>query len=131
MNIKRILTFAIVAPSVLYLTFVGTLYLNQTSMIYPGARNRVQPVAPHAEGSELLEISTPKADVEAIFLPATDGLAVQQPVMIFAHGNGEVIDYWLTELHGFRERGIGVLLVEYPGFGRSTGEPSEKSIRAT
>ena len=54
----------------------------------------------------------------------------RQPVVIFAHGNGEVIDYWLSALHGFRERGIGVLLVEYPGYGRSTGSPSEASIRA-
>jgi hypothetical protein len=39
--------------------------------------------------------------------------ATQKPVVIFGHGNGEVIDYWLTALHGFRERGIGVLLVEW------------------
>jgi hypothetical protein len=55
---------------------------------------------------------------------------VSKPVMNFGHGNGEVIDYWITAFDGFRERGIGVLLVEYPGYGRSTGSPSGVSIRA-
>ncbi len=49
--------------------------------------------------------------------------------MIFAHGNGEVTDYWVSAFEGFRQRGIGVLLVEYPGYGRSTGSPSEQSLR--
>src|SRR5205823_5971732 len=52
------------------------------------------------------------------------------PAMIFAHGNGEVIDFWVGGFNGFRERGIGVLLVEYPGYGRSGGVPSESSIGA-
>jgi dienelactone hydrolase len=41
-----------------------------------------------------------------------------------------VIDYWVKSLDGFRERGIAVLLVEYPGYGRSTGVPSERAVRA-
>jgi len=41
-----------------------------------------------------------------------------------------VNDDWLTALNGFRTRGIGVLLVEYPGYGRSSGKPSESAIRA-
>jgi pimeloyl-ACP methyl ester carboxylesterase len=62
------------------------------------------------------------------FLPAhTVG---RRPLVIFAHGNGEVIDYWTEALDGFRERNVGVLLVEYPGYGRSGGTPSEGSIGA-
>jgi pimeloyl-ACP methyl ester carboxylesterase len=49
--------------------------------------------------------------------------------VVFGHGNGEVTDEWLTALSGFRERGIGVLLIEYPGYGRSDGSPSGASIR--
>jgi hypothetical protein len=38
--------------------------------------------------------------------PAIAGAdAVSKPVVIFGHGNGEVIDYWITPFHGFRERG--------------------------
>jgi len=45
-----------------------------------------------------------------------------------AHGNGELIDFWPNELNRFTNLGIGVLLVEYPGYGRSTGPQSQSSI---
>jgi len=51
-----------------------------------------------------------------------------RPAVIFAHGNAEIIDQWPETLKKFTELGIGVLLVEYPGYGRSKGSPSQKSI---
>ena len=116
----------------MYLAFLSLVYFNQRTLIYPGTMNRVNASAPNAEGAEVFKIETGEGAVEAIFLPATGGAGLgPKPVMIYAHGNGEVIDYWLTGLQSFRERGIGVLLVEYPGYGRSTGQPSEKSIGAS
>ncbi|MDP6977341.1 MAG: alpha/beta hydrolase [Myxococcota bacterium] len=50
------------------------------------------------------------------------------PVVIFTHGNGELIDHWLPIYQEATRRGVGVLLVEYPGYGRSGGKPSQKSI---
>lgn len=50
------------------------------------------------------------------------------PVVIFAHGNGELIDHWTSAFSPLIDRGIGVLLVEYPGYGRSKGAPTESSI---
>lgn len=84
---------------------------------------------PPAPGLEALRIETPQGAIESLFQPAR-GPASRQPAVIFAHGNGEVVDDWISALHGFQERGIGVLLVEYPGYGRSGGTPSEASIRA-
>jgi pimeloyl-ACP methyl ester carboxylesterase len=114
----------------LYLGYLALLFFSQGSIIYPGATDHVEPSAPKAPGLEVLVLSTPAGQVEALFLPATASAdRVPQPVMIFGHGNGEVTDYWVSGLDGFRERGIGVLLVEYPGYGRTTGSPSERSIR--
>jgi fermentation-respiration switch protein FrsA (DUF1100 family) len=48
--------------------------------------------------------------------------------LIFAHGNGEVIDYWPDVMQMFADRGVAVLLVEYPGYGRSDGKPTQKAI---
>jgi len=53
------------------------------------------------------------------------------PVVIFTHGNGELIDHWGPIFQRATERGVGVLLVEYPGYGRSGGKPSQKSITRT
>jgi fermentation-respiration switch protein FrsA (DUF1100 family) len=51
--------------------------------------------------------------------------------VVFAHGNGELIDDWAAAFEPPRRWGAGVLLVEYPGYGRSTGSPSQDSIAAT
>lgn len=131
MNLRRILAFGVVGAGALYAVFLCALYFTQSSIIFPGTKNRVDSDPPQTKGSEVLRISTSEGNVDAIFLPATaGGDGVPKPVMIFGHGNGEVIDYWITAFEGFRQRGIGVLLVEYPGYGRSTGSPSEVSIRA-
>ena len=50
--------------------------------------------------------------------------------MIYTHGNGELIDDWVDGFEEPRGWGMNVLLVEYPGYGRSGGAPSERSIRA-
>ncbi len=130
MKVKRVLVVTAAAVGALYMGFLCLLFFMQGSFIYPGAKNRVDPVPPLGHGAEVLRMVTSEGNIEALFLPAmTGGGASSGPLVIFAHGNGEVIDYWIEALDGFRERGIGVLLVEYPGYGRSTGSPSEKSIR--
>jgi pimeloyl-ACP methyl ester carboxylesterase len=130
MTPRKALGLTALVAALLYLTFLCGLYFSQTSMIYPGTRNHVDPAAPASQGVEVLRIPASAGDIEALFLPSESSPPAPQPLVIFAHGNGEVTDYWLTALNGFRERGIGVLLVEYPGYGRSTGAPSESSIRS-
>jgi uncharacterized protein len=130
MILRKILALILGAAVLLYMGFLGLLYFSQSSIIYPGVKNHVAPTAPQPPGAELLKVSTSGGTVDALFLPASDdATATRKPLVIFAHGNGEVIDYWVSGLNGFRERGIGVLLVEYPGYGRSSGSPSERSIR--
>ena len=48
--------------------------------------------------------------------------------MIIAHGNADFIDRWVDIAGLLSKKRIGVLLVEYPGYGRSTGNPSQNSI---
>jgi pimeloyl-ACP methyl ester carboxylesterase len=67
--------------------------------------------------------------VESWYLaPGTAADRTPAPVVIFAHGNGELIDFWPDELKNFTKFGWGLLLVEYPGYGRSAGRPSQESI---
>jgi len=51
--------------------------------------------------------------------------------MIVGHGNAELIDFCQIDFEPFTYLGLGVLLVEYPGYGRSEGTPSQKSITET
>jgi uncharacterized protein len=124
----KLLIIVATAAAALYVVYLCGLFFEQSLLIYPGTQIAVAREPPQAEGAEPLKVVTSQGSVEAVFLPAPS--AARQPVVIFAHGNGEVIDSWMSNLHGFQERGIGVLLVEYPGYGRSGGSPSERSIRA-
>ncbi|HET9864874.1 MAG TPA: alpha/beta hydrolase [Steroidobacteraceae bacterium] len=82
-----------------------------------------------AERGESLWFDIEGSRVEAWLLPAAvDGPA---PLLIYAHGNGELIDFWAKPFAALRAAGIHVLLVEFPGYGRSEGRPSERSITAT
>ena len=128
-KLARPLMVLAATAAALYVAYLCGLFFGQSSLIYPGVRIAVGPAPPEVDGVAPLRIATSQGSAEALFLPAP-AQGGQQPIVIFAHGNGEVIDYWVSALHGFQQRGIGVLLVEYPGYGRSAGAPSESSIRA-
>jgi fermentation-respiration switch protein FrsA (DUF1100 family) len=85
--------------------------------------------APGIPGLEKIWLNTTFGKVESWYLPpiaARD--SGPAPVIIFAHGNGELIDFWPQELKRFNKLGLGLLLVEYPGYGRSQGKPTQKSV---
>lgn len=90
---------------------------------------------PHAgdgiQGLERWWLDIDDGKVEAWFIRGE--AATQQapaPAVIFAHGNGELIEYWPTALARYRQLGISLLLVEYRGYGRSSGTPSQDDIVA-
>jgi pimeloyl-ACP methyl ester carboxylesterase len=117
----------------LYGAVCGLLFLGQRRIIFP--RHFIPDVpaekVPPA-GVERLWIKTPHATVEAWLLPPDrTPPSGRYPAAIFAHGNAELIDFWLPELRSLTRLGVGVLLVEYPGYGRSTGNPSMDSITQT
>ena len=66
----------------------------------------------------------------AILLLADDRFTGPRPLIVFAHGNGELAEYWVGEFGTMRSWGTSVLLLEYPGYGGAPGSPSEASIRA-
>src|SRR5688572_30017025 len=88
-------------------------------------RLRQQPSLP-AEG-ESWWIDTPEGRVEGWFLPA-QGASTPRPLVLFAHGNGELIDDWPELLAPYRAQGVHVLLPEYRSYGRSGGTPGERAL---
>ena len=121
------------AAAVLVLFAIAAIYLVtalQKFLTFPGAHPSVQRLAARDEaGGESIWLDIDGERVEAWFLPATG--ALPHPLLIHAHGNGELIDIQTKSVAPLRAAGISVLLVEYPGYGRSGGNPSEKSVTAT
>lgn len=129
MQVSPFLRFLILA-AIAYAGYGMLVYLLQRRIIYPGRTIQVSGKAP--AGIVSIAINTAAGPGEAWFMPPLTGKrGERRPLVIFFHGNGEVIDYLPGQVEGFRELGMGVLLVEYPGFGRSSGSPSESSITRT
>ncbi len=114
---------------VAYSGYCVVVFVMQRQVLFPRYRIR-PPKTVHISHPEKIWLDTRGGKVEAWFFPPVPG-AVPAPAVIFAHGNSELIDFWAQELKKFNELGLGVLMVEYPGYGRSEGNPSQESIAET
>ena len=117
---------------IFYCGYCVFLFLMQRSILFP--RNQIPfptDTGVAIPGLEKIWLDTEFGKIETWYLPPVSGpQAKPAPAVIFGHGNGELIDYWPQALQNFNQMGIGLLLVEYPGYGRSSGTPSEQSITA-
>ncbi len=111
----------------LVLVYWTFLFFWQRSMLFPAPSAAAAPARPPDAQSIWLDI--PNGRVEAWYLPPTkQETRAPAPLLVFTHGNGELIDDWPSDFEAPRQWGVGVLLVEYPGYGRSSGSPSERSV---
>ncbi len=97
-------------------------------LIYPAPPVRVASPPPPLE-----EVALPVSDgmtVSAWHFPA-DALPPARPAVLFFHGNGENLETLRQAglFHQFGSLRVGFLAVDYPGYGRSSGRPSEEANR--
>lgn len=122
-TVLRLFSLAVFA----YASYALLMFLMQRQFIYPGRHIRVS--GPPPAGIEPIAVVTAAGQGEAWFMPPLKRRqGERRPLVIFFHGNGEVMDNLPEQAEGFRGLGMGVLLVEYPGFGRFPGKPDEKGI---
>jgi fermentation-respiration switch protein FrsA (DUF1100 family) len=126
--IARSLVTPVVLLVLCLLGYWGLLFCLQRWMLFPAP-----PVAgapPRPPDARQIWLTIPGAGVEAWYLAPFEPGQRRAPLLIFAHGNGELIDYWATEFNQPRTWGMGILLLEYPGYGRSGGAPSQETVVA-
>jgi len=104
------------------------LFFAQRAVLFPRSLAIGGGADPESAGGQRLWLETAGGRVEAWWLPGAGSGLAPRPLILFAHGNGELIDHWVDELARLREWGFSLLLLEYPGYGRSQGSPSERSI---
>lgn len=104
------------------------LFIAQRSMLFQPPGIAGAPARP-ADARQIW-LATSAGEVEAWYLPPLTVAAGPAPLLLFAHGNAELIDFWPAEFEEPRRRGVSVLLLEYPGYGRSQGRPSQRTISA-
>ena len=89
----------------LYILYCGMLFFAQRGMLFAGVHAPAPPpptVTP--AGMERIWLETASGKVEAWFIPATRARQGEHlPLIIFAHGNAELIDDWPEHRFLFRD----------------------------
>jgi uncharacterized protein len=84
-------------------------------------------------------VGPPPAGGEDVWLDTADGGRVHgwwlpregaRVALLFLHGNAGNLEHRRGILEGLRELGAGVLAIDYRGYGRSPGSPSEAGLHA-
>lgn len=113
-----------------YVTLYLVLIFNLDRIVFlPWIPGRSLVADPSALGIPFAEVAIPSAGgvtLHGWHAPAGTGEAT----ILLLHGNAGNVSHRLHALEGWRKRGFGVLLVDYRGFGRSTGTPDEPGAYA-
>jgi len=122
----RVLLSLLAGLALIYVSFGAVLYLFQGSMVYlanlPG---RALDASPADIGLEYEDVHIDTADGERLhgwFVRAAEG----RGVLLFFHGNAGNISHRLESILIFNRLGLDVLIVDYRGYGQSTGSPTEQ-----
>ena len=121
----RVALIALLAYAVWCAAMLGC----ETSLIFPRdmAGEPHKAVPPGAEQVWVRAVDD-GSRVEGLYFKAPGSPASPAPVVIYAHGNGELIGQQMHIVEMYRAMGICVLLPEYRGYGNSEGTPSERAI---
>ena len=106
-----------------YLGLSILLFLNQSRVLYQPSRSYDYVPADYGLACEEVLLSTPdEVTLAAWYVPAEGA----KRTVLFCHGNAGNISHRLDTLRMFYELGLNCLIVDYRGYGKSTGKPTEK-----
>lgn len=127
---KVLLNLAILAASV-YVLLAVVLYFYQSRMVFlahlPG---RSLTASPEDIGLAYESVRIPTEDGETIhgwFVPVSPA-ENSRGVLLFFHGNAGNISHRLESIRIFNSLALDVLIVDYRGYGESTGKPGEQGL---
>jgi uncharacterized protein len=116
----------IVIPAA-YVLLCVFLRWREPSMIYfPDRQLESTPDAYGLSYEDVFLTTTDGVRIHGWFLPAPRDLPSSPFTLLFLHGNAGNISHRLDKLAVFHELGASVLIIDYRGYGRSEGKPSEE-----
>jgi hypothetical protein len=111
----------------LYAALATVIYVAQRSLMYFPDTAHVRPVeAGLPEAEEVPLTATDGVRVFAWHVPPRDG----KPVIVYFHGNGGALRFRVARFRRLITDGIGLVALEYRGYGGSAGSPSEQGLIA-
>lgn len=116
----------LLVPALFYGGLVLYVYVTQARLLYfPNLPGRELLTSPAAIGLDYETVKITTADritLDGWFVPASPA----KGVILFLHGNGGNISHRLDSLRIFNNLGFSTLIIDYRGYGRSQGKPSEQ-----
>ncbi len=122
---KTLISLLSIAASI-YVLLALALYLLQGKMVFlSGLPGRALTATPGDIGLEYEDVSLTTSDNERLhgwYVPATD----RRGVVLFFHGNAGNISHRLDSIGIFHQLGLDTLIIDYRGYGQSTGKTNEQ-----
>jgi uncharacterized protein len=111
----------------LYAALATMVYLAQRSLMYFPDKTHVTPAeAGLSEAKEVPVTASDGVQVALWHVPPQD----DKPVIVYFHGNGGSLRYRVPRFRKLIDAGIGLVALEYRGYGGSPGSPSEQGFIA-
>lgn len=121
--IKRMLQSAIfIIVSVWVLLSVMFHFFQEHFIYFPQSEIVVTPDVISLDYEELTLTTSDGIEINAWWIPHSNARAT----LLFLHGNAGNISHRLDSINIFHQLGFSVLIIDYRGYGKSTGKPSEE-----
>lgn len=128
---KRLLVWLFGALLMAAVAGCALAYSLQDEFIYPNAaEGPMDRPPPQGAIQHWLETGDGSRVEGWLFLPEGASATRPAPAVIFFHGNSDYIETKIEYGDFYRSHGIACLMVEYRGYRRSTGKPSEAALAA-
>ncbi|WP_111641771.1 alpha/beta hydrolase [Marinimicrobium alkaliphilum] len=115
----------LLTAGVAYATLVVLVWALQGCMIHIPSRTLAASPAAIGLGYEDVRLETEDGErLHAWYLPAPSA----RGTLLFFHGNAGNISHRLDSLQIFHDLALNVLIVDYRGYGESSGRPSERGL---
>ncbi|NND44347.1 MAG: alpha/beta hydrolase [Xanthomonadales bacterium] len=122
------MTNLVLVVALVYALMALAVYLFQDRMVFlanlPG---RALTASPADIGLAFEDVAIPTPDGEQLhgwYVPAVQS----RGVLLFFHGNAGNISHRLESIATFHRLDLDVLIIDYRGYGRSTGKPGERGL---
>lgn len=108
-----------------YMAIVALMYMKQDALTFDADKRVTSPQEADVLNAAVVTIVTPDGEtLNAWYTPPVGTM----PVILFLHGKGGNISHRPERYRHYTGQGLGVLFVDYRGYGGSTGKPSEQGL---
>lgn len=110
---------------VAYGAVVGLAFAFQDQLLFQPSSRLLATPQDAGMAYETVQLNADDESLHGWWIPASDG---SRATLLFFHGNAGNISGRLESVQQFHRLGLDVLIVDYRGYGQSTGSPSEEGI---